>query len=251
MHRKLCALFLVLALAVPATAAQAADLIVSAAASLTDVLKDVKPLFEAKHPGATVVYNMASSGDLYRQLESGAPADVYASANLKWMDQAVAKKLVDESTRITFATNSLVLAVPTGNPAKVKAVADLTGKAVGRVGIGVPEHVPAGAYAKKALEALKLWDVLQPKLIPGESVRQILDYLVRGEVDAGFVYATDAKKGGEAVLTLAAVPEAGVVTYPVAVVATSTQKALAAEFVKFLAGPEAAPAFAARGFSKP
>lgn len=251
MHRKLCALFLVLALAVPATAAQAADLIVSAAASLTDVLKDVKPIFEAKHPGTTVVYNMASSGDLYRQLESGAPADVYASANLKWMDQAVAKKLVDESTRITFATNALVLAVPTGNPAKVKAVADLTGKAVGRIGIGVPEHVPAGAYAKKALEALKLWDVLQPKLIPGESVRQVLDYLVRGEIDCGFVYATDAKKGGDAVTTLAAVPEAGIVTYPVAVVSTSTQKDLAQAFVTFLASPDAAPAFAARGFSKP
>ena len=250
MKRSLLALFLVLALASTAVPARAADLIVSAAASLTDVLKDVKPLFEAKHPGVAVVYNMASSGDLFRQMESGAPADVFASADLKWMDKALEAKLVDPATRTIFATNSLVLAVPAANPAKVEKVADLTGKAAGRIGIGVPEHVPAGAYAKKALEALKLWDALQPKLIPGESVRQILDYLVRGEVDAGFVYATDAKKGGEAVVALAAVPEAGVVTYPVAVVATSTQKALAAEFVKFLAGPEAAPAFAARGFFK-
>lgn len=251
MQRRLSALFLALALVLAAVPASAADLIVSAAASLTDVLGDVKPLFEARRPGTTVVYNLASSGDLYRQIESGAPADVFASADLKWMDKAVAAKLVDESTRISFAANALVLAVPAPNPARIKAVADLTGKAVGRIGIGSPEHVPAGAYARKALETLGLWETLQPKLIPAESVRQVLDYLVRGEVDCGFVYATDAKKGGAAVTTLAAVPEAGVVTYPVAVVAASAQKALAGEFAQFLAGPDAAPAFAARGFSKP
>lgn len=251
MQRRLFALLLALCLVLAAIPARSADLIVSAAASLADVLKDVKPLFEAKHPGTAVVYNLASSGDLYRQIESGAPADVFASANLTWMDKAVEKKLVDESTRLIFATNALVLAAPAANPAKVKAVADLAGKAVGRIGIGAPEHVPAGTYARKALETLGLWGALQPKLIPAESVRQVLDYLARGEVDCGFVYATDAKKGGAAVTTLAAVPEAGVVAYPVAVVATSGQKAMAAEFVQFLAGPEAAPAFAARGFSKP
>jgi molybdate transport system substrate-binding protein len=251
MRRFVFTLVLVLALAVSAIPAHAGDLIVSAAASLTDVLKDVKPLFEAKHPGTTVLYNMASSGDLYRQLESDAPADVYASADLKWMDKAVEAKLVDPATRTVFATNSLVLAVPAPNPAKVAKVDDLKGKAVTRIGIGAPEHVPAGAYAKKSLEALGLWDTLQPKLIPAESVRQVLDYLARGEVDAGFVYATDAKKGGDSVAAKTVVPEAGAVTYPVAVVAGSGQKALAGEFVKFLAGPETAPAFAARGFSRP
>jgi molybdate transport system substrate-binding protein len=251
MQRRLFALLLALCLVLAAIPARAGDLIVSAAASLAEVLKDMQPAFEKAHPGTRLVFNMASSGDLYRQIESGAPADVFASADLKWMDKAVAAKLVDESTRAVFATNALVLAVPAPNPAKITTVADLAGKAVGRIGIGAPEHVPAGAYAKKALEALGLWDVLKPKLIPAESVRQVLDYLARGEVDCGFVYATDAKKGGAAVTTLAVVPEAGVVAYPVAVVATSGQKALAAEFVQFLAGPEAAPAFAARGFSKP
>lgn len=251
MRRFAFTLVLCLALAAAAVPARAADLIVSAAASLADVLKDMQPGFEKAHPGTRLVFNMAASGDLYRQMESGAPVDVFISADLKWMDKAVAAKLVDPASTVKIAGNALVLAVPAGNPAKVAKVEDLPGKAVGRVGIGSPETVPAGTYAKKALTDLGLWEALSPKFIPAESVRQVLDYLSRGEVDAGFVYATDAKKAGAAVAVVGVVPKSETVVYPAAVVAASAQKELAKAFVDYLAGSEAAAAWAGRGFSKP
>ncbi len=251
MKRVLPALLLALGLTLAAAPALAGDLIVSAAASLTDVLKDVQPGFEKAHPGTRLVFNMAASGDLYRQMESGAPVDVFISADLKWMDKAVAAKLVDFASNVKIAGNALVLAVPAGNPAKVAKVEDLLGKAVARVGIGSPETVPAGTYAKKALTDLGLWESLSPKFIPAESVRQVLDYLSRGEVDAGFVYATAAKKAGTAVAVVGVVPRSETVLYPAAVVAASAQKALAKAFVDYLVSAEAAAAWEARGFSKP
>ncbi len=172
--------------------AQAQELIVSAAASLTDAFSDIEPAFEKAHPGVDVVMNFASSGALYRQIEQGAPADVYASANPKWMKKAVDKGFVIKGDDVIFARNSLVLSTPADNPSKIKGLADLTSASVKSIGIGTPETVPAGQYAKGALVAKKLYAVLTPKMIFGESVRQILDYLSRGEVDCGFVYRTDA-----------------------------------------------------------
>ncbi len=244
------ALFLALCLLLAAPA-WAAELNVAAAASLTNALTAAKGPFEAKNPGTSLVMNFAASGALFSQMEQGAPADVFLSADQKWMDKAAAAKLIDPATRKDFAQNALVLAVPADNPAKVKTLDDLKGATVTRIAVGTPKTVPAGAYTEKALTPSGLWAALTPKLIFGESVRQVLDYLMRAEVDAGFVYATDAKQGGEKVKIIAEVPLPEPVSYPAAVLAASTQKKLAQAYVDFLLSDEGQAVLATFGFKKP
>ncbi|BDQ34488.1 molybdate ABC transporter substrate-binding protein [Pseudodesulfovibrio portus] len=233
------------------SAACAQELIVSAAASLTDAFSDIEPAFEKAHPGVDVVMNFASSGALYRQIEQGAPADVYASANPKWMNKAVDKGFVDLADVQVFAHNSLVLAVPADNPAGVRSLGDLSASKVGSIGIGTPETVPAGQYAKGALEAKDLYNALKPKMIFGESVRQVLDYLKRGEIDCGFVYRTDAVKGGDRILIVEEIPLEKPVTYPVSVLKEATDPAMARAFVQFVRSEEGIKLLEGRGFKRP
>ncbi|EHJ49414.1 molybdenum ABC transporter, periplasmic molybdate-binding protein [Solidesulfovibrio carbinoliphilus subsp. oakridgensis] len=248
MRKLLLTLALVLALAVPA---RAADLTVSAAASLTDAFNELKPLFAKDHPGVNVVFNFAASGTLLSQMEQGAPVDVFASADQKTMDQAVEKKLIDTATRANFAQNALVLGVPAGNPAKVKDLASLATPGVRHIAVGNPDSVPVGRYTKAALSKAGAWDGIVPKLVLAESVRQVLDYLSRGEVDAGFVYATDAKQGGDKVKVVAEVPVETPVSYPIAVLAGSADRKDAAAFVAFVKGPKGQEILAKYGFKKP
>jgi molybdate transport system substrate-binding protein len=187
---------------------------------------------------------------LLAQIAQGAPVDIFVSADQKTMDDAATKKLIDPATRVTFLKNDLVIAVPAGSPV-VSSLQALTNPGVKRIGIGNPDTVPVGRYAKAALGKAGLWDTLQPKYIMGESVRQVLDYLVRGEVDAGFVYATDAKKAGAKVAVSNVVALDQPVTYPMAMTATAKDKKLAKIFMDFVIGPEGQKALAARGFSKP
>nr|WP_321260610.1 molybdate ABC transporter substrate-binding protein [uncultured Pseudodesulfovibrio sp.] len=233
------------------TGAMAQELIVSAAASLTDAFSDIEPAFEAAHPGVDVVMNFASSGALYRQIEQGAPADVYASANPKWMKKAVDKGFVNKTDAKVFARNSLVLATPADNPAGVKTLNDLTGSAVKSVGIGTPETVPAGQYAKGALTAQNLYKKLTPKMIFGESVRQILDYLSRDEIDCGFVYRTDAVKAGKKVTIIEEIPLEKPVTYPISVLKQSSEQDIAKAFVEFVRSDAGASLLEGRGFKRP
>lgn len=248
MKRIILACALVLALCAPA---MAGDITVSAAASLTDAMNDAKVAFEKAHPGSTVTLNLASSGALYRQLAQGAPADVFLSANPKWMNKAVEDKIIDPATRVNFAKNALVLAVPKGNPAKVSAAQDLTKASITRIGIGTPETVPAGQYAKGSLTSMGLWDKLTGKYIFAENVRQVLDYLARGEVDCGFVYATDAKSREDGVDVITDMPLEKPVTYPGAVVATSADKPLAQAFMDFLLSDQGQSILGAHGFRRP
>ncbi|MFW5792141.1 MAG: molybdate ABC transporter substrate-binding protein [Desulfohalobiaceae bacterium] len=224
------------------------QLTVSAAASLTDAFTDIEQAFEAAHPGVNVVMNFASSGALYRQIEQGAPVDVYASANPKWMDRAEAAGFVLAGSRVAFAGNDLVLVVPRGNRAKVHFLGGLTGPLVTTVAVGTPETVPAGQYAKNALAAAGLWETLHPRLIFCESVRQVLDYLRRGEVDAGFVYRTDAVKAGDLVQVVADVQLDTPVTYPMAVLRQASETELARAFVGFVTGPQGQELLQKRGF---
>ncbi|MHC1788456.1 molybdate ABC transporter substrate-binding protein [Solidesulfovibrio sp.] len=248
MRKLLLTLALVLSLAAPA---RAGDITVSAAASLTDAFNAVKTAFAKEHPGVTVVFNFAASGALLSQMAQGAPVDVFASADQKTMDQAAEKKLIDTATRVNFAQNALVLAVPADNPAKIKDLASLTTPAAKRIAIGNPDSVPVGRYTKAALIKAGLWEAISPKYIMAETVRQVLDYLSRGEVDAGFVYGTDAKQGGAKVKVIAEVPVETPVTYPIAVLAGATAKADAAAFVAFVAGPKGQEILASYGFKKP
>ena len=248
MKKILLSLAIALLTALPA---QAADLTVSAAASLTDAFNAVKAEFMKTHPGVNVTMNFAASGALLSQMEKGAPVDVFASADQKTMDMAVEKKLIDAPTRVNFAQNSLTLTVPAGNPAKVKDLASLKTAAVKRVAIGNPDSVPVGRYTKAALTKMGEWDALASKFVMAESVRQVLDYLARGEVDAGFVYGTDAKQGGDKVKVVAEIPLEKPVSYPIAVLSASADKKDAAAFVAFVVSPQGQAILAKYGFKKP
>ena len=245
--RPLAALLLLVA----SGSAGAADLVVSAAASLTDAFQAVGKAYEAKHPETRVVLNLAASDVLLRQIASGAPADVFASADQTAMDKAAAAKAIDPATRQDFARNGLVLIVPRGNPAKVSGPRDLGGPAVKRVAYGDPASVPAGRYTKAALEQLTLWQAVSAKGVLAQNVRQALDYVARGEVDAGFVFSTDATVARDRVDVAATVPTPTPISYPIAVVAGSKQPKDAAAFEAFVQSPEGRRILAGFGFQAP
>jgi molybdate transport system substrate-binding protein len=232
-------------------AAMAQQLTVSAAASLTDAFKELAPRFEASHAGVTLRFNFGASGALLQQITQGAPVDVFASADQETMNRAAEQKLVDLDTRRDFAANTLVLIVPaTGSP-PVGKLSDLSGAAVKRIAVGKVATVPVGRYTKQALESANLWTTLEPRFVQADTVRQVLDYVARGEVEAGFVYRTDAALMADKVRIVETVTGNSPVTYPIAVVAESRSKAAAREFVAYVSGAEGQAILAKYGFGKP
>jgi len=231
-----------------APALAAPELIVSAAASLTNALKEVAGQFEKAHPGTKVVCNFAASGVLLQQIAQGAPVEVFASADQKTMNQAQEKGLIVPASRKNFVSNTLVLIAPGKSGLPLVGLGDLASPEVKRVALGNPETVPVGRYTQEALTQAGLWETLKPKFIYGESVRQVLDYVSRGEVDAGFVFATDAAIAKEKVKTVAGVQGHQPIIYPVALVAASPKRALAQTFLDFVLSPAAQEIFKKYGF---
>ncbi len=232
--------------AAPAHADQ--ELIVSGAASLTNALPEVAGQFEKAHPGVKIVCNFAASGSLLQQIAQGAPVDVFAAADQKTMNQAQEKGLIVPASRKNFVSNSLVLIAPAGSSLPLAGLGNLTSPAVKRVALGNPETVPVGRYTQEALTKAGLWEGLKPKFIYGESVRQVLDYVSRGEVDAGFVFATDVAIARGKVKIVAAAQGHQPIIYPVALVAASSKKALAQSFLDFMLSPAAREIFKKYGF---
>ena len=241
----------VLALACLPSAAGAQQLTVSAAASLTEAFKALAPRFEAGRPGVTLRLNFAASGSLLQQIAQGAPVDVFASADQETMNRGADQKLIDTATRRDFAANSVVLITPAQNALPIRQLADLTKPEVKRIAIGKTETVPVGRYAKQSLDAATLWTALEPKFVQADSVRQVLDYVARGEVEAGFVYRTDAAIMSNKVAIALPAPGHAPVRYPVAVIADSRQKALAQAFIDYLLSPAGQQIVARYGFATP
>ena len=242
------ALFLIAMLA--ALPAMASELTVSAASSLGNAFRELAPLFEARNPGTRVVFNFAASDALLAQVARGAPVDVFASADEETMDRAGNQKLLAAGSRRTFARNGLVVVIPSDAKARPSALADLQQPAFRRITLGSPASVPAGRYARLALEAAKLWPSVEPRAVFAQNVRQALDYVARGEVDAGFVYATDAMIMKDKVQVAFSVPTTPIL-YPAAAIAGSAQIDAARRFVDFLLSPEAQAVLARQGFLKP
>ncbi len=240
-----------LTIATTGAAALAADLTVSAAASLTHAFKDIGTAFEAAHPDIKARFNFAASGALLQQIAKGAPVDVFASADQETMQQAEQLQLVKPGTRVNFASNSLVVIVPTDASAVPKTLADLSAPAVKKVAIGVPASVPVGRYARAVLEKAKLWPAIEAKMIGAQSVRQALDYVARGEVEAAFVYGTDAAVMPDRVKVAFVVPTVSPVLYPIAPVAASSNLAVAQQFVAWVVSPAGQAVLAKHGFGKP
>ena len=231
--------------------AKAQQVTVFAAASLTDAMKDMSGLWvQTGHQPLRLSFGASST--LARQIEQGAPANVFASADLKWMDYLAEKQIIVPDTRKNLLGNELVLIVGAGKPVQVtlkKGVDLLPLLGVdGRLATGDPKHVPVGIYAEQALKALGAWDAIQPRLARTEDVRAALLLVEHGEAPLGIVYATDAAVS-KGVKIAAAFPADSYdpVMYPFAVT-KSGDTADARALLVFLGGPEARAAFVRRGF---
>lgn len=211
------------------------NLTISAAASLKNAMEELTPMYQEANKGQTLTFNYGGSGDLQKQIENGAPADVFISAAQKQMDALEQEGLLAGGTREDLLKNNLVLIVPQGNT-EITTIEDLgTDKAV-QVALGEPSAVPAGQYAEEALTNLNLLDSVKTKAVYGKDVTQVLTYVENGEVDAGLVYETDAKSVPDKVAIVSKVPESSykTVIYPMAVLKDSTQLDAAKNFESFL-----------------
>ncbi|MBN9370089.1 molybdate ABC transporter substrate-binding protein [Hydrogenophaga sp. YM1] len=251
MHHRLTHTLAVVLTAGLSLAAQAADLTVSAAASLTNAFKDIAPLFEAAHAGTKVQLNFAASGVLLQQIAKGAPVDVFASADQETMDRAQAQNLIKPTQRRDFVSNSLVVIVPQASALRPRSVADLTRPEYARIAIGLPASVPVGRYTRDVLEGAGLWGAIESKMVGATNVRQALDYVQRGEVDAGFVYATDAALMADKVKVALTVPTPKAILYPVAPLPAGPNAAMGEKFVDFLFTPPAQAVLSRYGFGRP
>ncbi|HEY4079074.1 MAG TPA: molybdate ABC transporter substrate-binding protein [Burkholderiaceae bacterium] len=248
--RRLAALTLVAFGLAALQTAQAADLTVSAAASLTNAFRELGTTYEAQHPGTKVLLNFAASDALLAQIAKGAPVDVFASADLETMDKAEAQKLMAPGTRQVFVHNALVVVTPSEGALPLKALTDLQKPEVKRIALGKPEGVPAGRYAQTALQAAQLWTVVEAKAVYAANVRQALDYVARGEVEAGFVYATDAAAQKDKVRIAFEVPTTTPISYPIAAVAGGPNPQDARQFIALALSPEGQAILAKYGFKK-
>ncbi|HMM23973.1 MAG TPA: molybdate ABC transporter substrate-binding protein [Pseudoxanthomonas mexicana] len=257
---KLCPLLrsfsalLLIAVSLASTAARAQDdagLTVFAAASLKEALDDAAAAYR-KQTGVPVRVSYAASSALARQIEQGAPADVFFSADLEWMDYLQQRNRLDVATRRSLLGNRLVLIAPRASKAQVDLKRPATLLAAlgdGRLAVGQTRTVPAGKYAKASLESLSLWNGVRPRLAESESVRAALMLVARGETPLGIVYASDAKAEPD-VRVVATFPEDShpPIVYPVAAL-RGARAAQAARFVQWLASPAADALFTKRGFA--
>ena len=215
------------------------NLTVSAAISLKDAFDEIGTAFQTKS-GIKINFNYGASGALQQQIENGAPVDVFASAGEAQMDALEQRDFVEATARRDFARNSLVLIVPKSSKLNIETFNDLTKPDVLKIAVGNPKTVPAGQYAEESLTKMNLAAALQSKLITAENVRQVLDYVVRGEVDAGIVYATDAQTAKDTVKVVAIADETShsPILYPLAIIKEGRQKQAAQKFTDFVLGAE-------------
>lgn len=214
-------------------------LTISAAVSLREAFQEIGDLYKTR-TGRTVNFNFGASGALQRQIENGAPVDIFASAGASPMDELARKDLINAETRRDFARNTLVLVVPGGSKLNLTAFSDLLKPEVSKIAVGNPKTVPAGGYSEEVFDKINLKTGLQTKLIFAEDVRQVLDYVVRGEVDAGLVYATDAGSAEAKVRIAAVAPEDShaPIRYPLAVLKESRQQSAGREFIDLVLSAE-------------
>lgn len=234
-----------------AVPAHADDLKVFAAASLKEALEEVAKRYSDAPDRPKIVYSFAASSALAKQIENGAPADVFISADEDWMNYVTQKGLIDSSTRVDLLSNRLVLIAPVDSPVKTDIakgfpLASLLGS--GRLAVADPDFVPAGKYARAALQSLSVWRSVESRLARAENVRAALALVSRGEAPLGIVYASDANADPK-VRVVGEFPAGSHprIVYPAAVIATSTH-AEARRFLEYLASKEASQMFAKHGF---
>ena len=227
-----------------------AVLTVSAAASMQDAMEEVAKAYQEEQPNTKITYNFASSGTLTQQIKQGAPVDVFISANEKFMDELDTNKLLLPETRKDLLKNNVVLIVPKkDNITNIANFQQLTNPTIKRFSIGEPESVPAGQYAREVLSNLKIYEQVKSKTVFAKDVRQVLSYVESGNVDAGIVYATDAKISENIVVVATASDNTHKpIIYPVAAIRRSKNPEIAKEFIQYLFSNTAKDIFEKYGF---
>ena len=230
--------------------ATSGELLISAAASLTDVIEELGDLYKNENEGLELNYSFASSGALQAQIEEGAPVDVFISAAEKQMDSLEEKDLILKDTRKTILVNDLVLIKSKDSKLKIDKFMDILSPDVERIGIGDPASVPVGQYSQEVFDNLQIGDELKEKLVYANDVRTVLAWVESDEVDLGLVYATDAYTS-EDINIIGSAPEGShkAITYPVAVIKSSKNVQASMDFIDFLSTKEAKEIFEKYGFT--
>jgi molybdate transport system substrate-binding protein len=226
----------------------AAEITVFAAASLTDALKELGATYE-KQDHDKVAFNFGASSLLSRQIEEGAPADIFFSADEAKMDRLAAKGLIFTETRKSRLSNSLVIVTSADSDVHITSPADLAGAKVKRIALADPKAVPAGVYSKAFLEKEKLWPAVEPKVVPVDNVRAALAAVESGNIEVGMVFKTDAAISKKVKIAYEVPADAGPkISYPVAVTKNAKQVESAKKFVEYLSSNDAAKVFTKYGF---
>jgi molybdate transport system substrate-binding protein len=224
------------------------EITVSAAASLSDAMTEIGTNFEVQS-GIQIRFNFGGSSTLSRQIQEGAPVDLFFSADEAQMNALAKKGLIDEATRKDRLGNSLVVVIPAASSLQIASAADLAGAGVKQIALADPKAVPAGVYAKQWLTKLQLWAAIEPKVVPTENVRAALAAVASGDVDAGVVYKTDAAISKKVKIAYE-VPrtESPDIRYPAAVIKAASEPAAAKKFLDYLSSKEAGQVFTRYGF---
>ena len=232
----------------PASEPETTTLLISAAASVTDAMEEVGTLYSQQQPDVTIQHNFASSGALQRQIEQGAPADVFLSAAQRQMDALEEQDLILPETRQNLLQNSIVLIVPQDSET-VNSFSDLSVAELDHIAVGEFESVPAGQYAEEVLTNLGILEEIRDKLVFGNNVRQVLSFVEAGTADAGLVYATDAAMS-DRIKIVESAPENShsTIVYPIAVVKDSNHTDIAQNYLQFLSKETAKSVFEKYGF---
>ena len=241
-------LVLLCCFALVASPAVAANLRVSAASSLTDALHDIAGLYQ-RETHDTLLFDFGASSTLARQIAEGAPSDVFLSADELKMDQLQQRGYIVKASRRSILSSTLVIIVPSDSNLKINGPEDLADNAISTIAVAEPQSVPAGIYAKEYLRKNHVWDRIKEKLIPTENVRAALAAVESGNVQAGIVYRTDALISRSVRIAFEVpIAEGPKISYPVAIVGDSKQKAAAQKFIDFLQSPAAQEVFRKYGF---
>ncbi|BBB89785.1 MAG TPA: molybdate ABC transporter substrate-binding protein [Methylomusa anaerophila] len=234
----------------PAAQQEPVELNISAAVSLKDALTEIQKNYQVKNPNVKLVYNLGASGSLQKQIEQGAPADIFISAAPKQMDELEGKNLVNKATRKNLVENKLVVVVPKDSKLEITTYEDLAKDSVQKLALGETATVPAGQYAQEVLKKLNIWDKVQEKVVFAKDVRTVLAYVETGNVEAGIVYKTDSL-ASDKVKVAATAPEGShqPILYPAAVLAGTKQQKAAEDFLTYLSGAESKAVFEKYGFT--
>ncbi len=246
---RFCLCFVAVSLALLAIArARGVEINVFAAASLTDALKEIGAAYE-KQSGDKVAFNFGASSLLERQIAEGAPADVFFSADEAKMDALAAKDLIVKESRKSLLSNTLVIVTSSDSNLKITTPADLASNSVRRIALADPKAVPAGVYSKVFLKKEKLWEQVEPKIVPVDNVRAALAAVESGNIEVGMVFKTDAAISKKVKIAYEVPAETGPkISYPVAVTKNAKQVESAKRFVEYLGSDAAAKVFTTYGF---